>query len=260
MFRFLALVSLLSLIGAQAVADSFKVVSESLQMTEVRVPVTRMHQELVDVAIEIGYRENMTQADYPDFIALKQDLRTWTKQYDWKPMKGKPMASWESLAEYLSIQVIDNYPTINSAALSVIVHPNASHPFNHAFKSTALRAGKSDEPVKTHLSIVLPIDSHGIDHQGPNVIDLSTELHYSDEADAAAYPSFADIYALIHNLMKGYPVESDYWETLVKSMSKDLMKTYPQFDAVKMDMRVYPTATVAYFHNIHCLTERTEMD
>lgn len=232
MFRSIAPMFLLALIGCQAVADSVEVVSESLQMTEARVPVSRMGSELVDVAIDISYRKDMTQADYPDFIQLKKDLRDWTEAFDWTPERGEPMLAWEDLASHLSGSVIESYPTINFLALDVFVHPNARQPYRHGYTSSTLRPRNAGDAVQTDVSVTLPIESHGIDHQGPNVIDLTTELHYASGAGARVYPAPDEMYALIFKLMAEYPVETDFWETLLKSMSQDLLKTYPQFDAV----------------------------
>ncbi|MEE4660370.1 MAG: hypothetical protein V2J89_07870 [Halieaceae bacterium] len=254
MFKSIALMSLLALIGCQAVADSVAVVSESLQMTEARVPVERIGSELVDVSVDISYRKNMTQADYPDFIQLKQDLRTWTDGFEWTPEEGKSPRGWEALASALSTGVLANYPTINFVALTVSVYPNARHPYARSYKSLALRPATDANAPQTDLSVTLPIESHGIDHQGPNVIDLTTELHYAD--GATDYPAVQDVYGLLFEMMEAYPVESDYWETLMKSMSADLLETYPQFDAIDMTMLVYPTESVSYFHRIHCRTER----
>ena len=256
MVRSFALMSLLTLLGCQAVADSFDVVSESLQMTEARVPVTRGDNHLIDLSIDISYLDEMTQSDYPDFIQLKKDLRTWADSYNWTPGDGEPMVGWETMVSDISIRVIDNYPTIKFVALSASVYPSADQPHRLTYKSLALRPRNADAPVKTQLSVVLPIQSYGIEQQGPNVIDLTTELHFAQGSNPEDRPSPNDAYSLIFELLENYPTETDFWETQLKSMSRDLLSTYSQVDAVDMNLRVYPTATVAYFHRIHCRTER----
>ncbi|MEM0955110.1 MAG: hypothetical protein AAGI24_13290 [Pseudomonadota bacterium] len=254
MYKSLALMSLTALLGCQAVADSYDVVSESLQMTEAQVPITRDDEYLVDLSIDISYLDEMTQSDYPDFIQLKKDLRTWADGYNWTPAEGEPMVGWETMVSDLSIEVIDNYPTIKFVALSASVYPSAGQPHALIYKSLALRPREASDAVNTQLSVVLPIVSYGIEQQGPNVIDLTTELQFAQAA--GDYPPPSEVYAMLFELMENYPNETDFWETQLKAMSKDLLNTYSQLDAIDMTMRVYPTATVAYFHRIHCRTER----
>lgn len=259
----LALIISLSLTGIAATAtttqtEHFKVVSESLRMAEVRVPVLFGQGDLIDLNIEISYREDMKQSDYPDFIALKSDLRKWTDSYDWQPKKDERAVYWETMVKDLSIRVIENYPTINVAALSVKVYPNAAYPYPHTLTSVATRPEEDGAPIMAKESIALPITSYGIDHQGPQVIDLYTTLHYNQDLGIREYPPFEEVYAMLFKLMEDYPIESDYWETLIKSMSADILTAYPQFRAIEMDMRVYPTFELSYFHDVYCKTKRAD--
>jgi len=239
-------------------AASVQVVAESLKMTEARVPVTYGHGDLIDISIEISYRKEMKQADYPDFIQLRSDLRKWTNTYKWVPIEDEPAVYWETVVKDLSIRVIKNYPTINSAALSFEVYPNAHYPYPHTVTSAAVRPKDADAPITVKESITLPISMYAIEHQGPQVIDLSTKLYYNESLGIREYPPFEEIYAMLFKLMEDYPIESDYWETLIKSISADILEAFPQLSAIDMDMRVYPTSTVDYFHDVHCRTVRSK--
>jgi hypothetical protein len=227
-------------------------------MTETRVPVAHGdgHGDLIDISIEISYREEMKQADYPDFIQLRSDLRKWTDTYQWKPVEDERAVCWETMVKGLSIWVIENYPTINMAALSIEVYPNAHYPYPQTITSVAMRPTNEGAPLTVKESITLPISMYAIEHQGPQVIDLNTELYYNENLGRHEYPPFEEIYAMLFKSMENYPVESDYWETLIKSMSADILETFPQLRAIDMDLRVYPTSTVDYFHDVHCRTIR----
>lgn len=237
-------------------ADAAVVNDEYLEMKSERVPIHYGHGDLVDLHIKIHYRPEMTQKDYPDFIQLKADLEKWTADYDWTPIEGEPAVYWETMVKEISIEVIKNYPTINIAEFSVLVYPNARYPYPHTVKSVATRPETTDGDITVVESISLPITSYGIEHQGPQVIDLNTELTYNQNLGIREYPPFEDIYAMLFKLMEEYPIESDYWETLVKSMSADILKAYPQVSSIDMDLLVYPMKTLPYFHNIHCSTSR----
>jgi hypothetical protein len=247
-----AFTSLLALtpVNGATVKDEF------LEMMSERVPVKYGHGDLVDLHIKIHYRPEMSQKDYPDFIQLKADLEKWTAEYDWTPIEGERAVYWETMVKDLSIEVIKNYPNINVAEFSVLVYPNAHYPYPHTLKSVATRPDTKAGEITAIESIMLPITSYGIEHQGPQVIDLKTEITYNKDLGIREYPPFEEIYAMLFKLMEDYPVESDYWETLVKSMSADILEAYPQISGVDMDLRVYPMKTLPYFHNIHCSTER----
>lgn len=200
----------------------------------------------------------MTQKDYPDFIQLKADLIEWAKGYNWEPVSGEPAVYWESMVKDLSILVIENYPNINRAEIGVEVYPKPQYPYPHTVTAEAHRPLEEGSPITVKESITLPIVSYGIEHQGPQVIDLETTLHYQTDLGIRDYPPFEEVYAMLFQLMEDYPVETDYWETLVKSMSEDILKKYPQYRGVEMDMRVYPTSTLAYFHDVYCKTLRND--
>jgi hypothetical protein len=249
---------LASISAAPIFAASVQVVAESLRMTETLVPVKYGSGDLVDISIEISYREEMQQSDYPDFILLRSDLRKWLDTYNMVPIEGEPAVFWETVVKDLSIRVIENYPTINTAALSFEVYPNAHYPYPHTVTSVAMRPEDAEDPITVKESITLPISMYAIEHQGPQVIDLSTKLDYNENLGIREYPASEEIYAMLFKLMEDYPVESDYWETLVKSMSADILEAFPQLSAIEMDMRVYPTSTVDYFHDVYCRTIRSK--
>lgn len=97
---------------------------------------------------------------------------------------------------------------------------------------------------------------YAIEHQGPNVFDLKVTFHYIDNLGTRDYPDFEAPYAQLFMLMEDYPVESDYWETMIKKISAQLLENYPEYAGIDMHMNVYPTASVDYYHQVNCRTER----
>lgn len=229
---------------------------EFLEMTSEKVILSHIHEGLVDLHIKIHYRPDMQQEDYPDFIQLKTDLEKWSADYNWSPVEGEPPIYRETMVKDISRRILMDYPTINVAEYSVIVHPNAHYTYPHSIKSVATRSEKSEQAIETKESLSLSIKSYGIDHQGPQVIDLQTTIHFEPDLRSSEQPSFKAIYDMLFELMENYPVESDYWETLIKSMSADVLGKYSQLKAIEMSLRVYPTYALPYFHTIYCRSEQ----
>ncbi len=246
--------ALVSFSGA-TLAD-VKVVSESLGMKIERVAVPIRGGDLVDIDVAIFYRTNMQQEDYPDFIELEKDIRQWVADYEEKPEEKSAYIYWEVLGKYLVSSVLENYPTINKVGLGLEVYPTASLTYPHFVNTTMTRLADPKQGYTTVETISLPIERYGIDHQGPNVIDLLTTLTYKPGIRDSEYPDFDPVYKDLFRMMETYPFESHYWETMIKAMSAEILSKYPAFSEVKMEMNVYPTSSLTYPHRVNAITTR----
>ena len=234
---------------------TYTVSDESLEMTIERIPITHGTGDLIDLEVIISYRANMEQKDYPDFIQLRSDLVEWTTHFNWIPEDETAPLYWESMVKDASELVLENYPNIETVLLNTSVHPNFKLKYPHIISCEITRA-TGTTPSKIIESVSFPIKTYSIEHQGPQVIDLLATFEYVEGLGAREYPDFEAVYTQLFELLEDYPVESDYWETMIKAVSRNLLDSYPTVGAIDMRMNVYPTASVDYFHKVNCRTER----
>lgn len=233
----------------------FEVIDESLEMVIERLPIEYGTGDLIDLGVMISYRDNMKQKDYPDFIKLRGDLSDWSTSYNWIPEGGTVAVYWETMVKELCLRVLADYPNIEKVQLDAVVHPNVALNYSHIVTCKLIRS-PTGEAHKAKESVAIPITRYAIEHQGPNVFDLKVRFHYIDNLGTRDYPDFEATYAQLLTLMEGYPVESDYWETMIKKISAQLLDDYPEYATIDMQMNVYPTASVDYYHQVNCSATR----
>jgi len=244
------------LIFSPVISADVEVVDESLGMKLERVAVPVRGGDLLDIDVVIFYRAKMRQADYPDFIELEKDIRKWVAGYQKSREQKGGYVYWEMLTKYLAESVLENYTTINRIDLEATVYPTAATSYTHFVNTTVMRHSNPEQGYTIVESISLPIERYGIEQQGPNVIDLLTTLTYKPGINSSEYPDFDPVYKDLFSMMENYPIETDYWETMIKAMSAELLAKYSAFSEVTMDMNVYPTASLTYPHRVKATTRR----
>lgn len=242
-------------IGLHAHAAT-RVTAESLEMSIDRIAVHNGAGNLIDLQVRIEYREGMQQQDYPDFIVLRSDLQNWIASYNWEPIPGEPPVYWETMMKDLSTRVLQSYPTIRNCTLSINVYPKSNYNFLFEIFSTAKRSDEGEAAISTNESLAISLRSYGLDFQGPQVIDLTTTLHYKQGLGIRDYPTLRLIQERIISGVENYPVKTDYWETMIKAVSSDILEEFSAYAAVDIHLNVYPTSSVAYFHQVNCTTVR----
>ncbi|MEM1222991.1 MAG: hypothetical protein AAGH40_09530 [Verrucomicrobiota bacterium] len=224
-------------------------------MTSEKIPIQKGMTSLVDIVTNISYRDNMVQADYPDFIEMKALLEETAKAFGREKRKVDELWSWQSLPPALCKVVLDTYPNVTEVSIALVIAPNYKMPFSPTVACEMIREGKEFPAIN---SVEIPIEVFGIEHQGPNVIDLVTTLFAKNGASTEELPRFKTIRDRLITGMEEYPIESDYWETLIKALSADLLSNYPSFDRIEMFLNVHPTSTLTYPHEVTCVTLRKE--
>lgn len=234
-------------------AADLLVVEETLSMTSEQIPIQKGMTSLVDIVTDISYRENMEQSDYPDFIEMKAVLEETAMEFGKAKKNAGVPWSWQSLPPVLCNVVLDKFPNVTEVSIALVIAPNYKMPFSPTVASEMIREEKKFPVVN---SVKIPIEVFGIEHQGPNVIDLVTTLFLKDGASTEELPRFNTIRDRLITGMEEYPIESDYWETLIKALSADLLSNYPSFDRIEMFLNVHPTSTLTYPHEVTCVTIR----
>lgn len=95
-----------------------------------------------------------------------------------------------------------------------------------------------------------------LEHQGPNVVDLKVHFNYMPGLKDKEYPDFEPLQPFGATFLKDYPNNGDYWEVVVKKLATAFLEKTPSIASVTIELQVYPTKTVAYFHTIHCTATR----
>jgi hypothetical protein len=118
------------------------------------------------------------------------------------------------------------------------------------FSSFALAGPK----VKEELSF--EIKKLSIIEQGPQVVDMKVRVRYIKGIQKKDYPDFEIVYKDLVAMMKNYPDKTDYLEIFNKNLSLELLKKYPGYGAVTLDLTFNPTEKVPYSQTSHCTAER----
>lgn len=95
-----------------------------------------------------------------------------------------------------------------------------------------------------------------IEHQGPNVVDLKVHFGYAPNLSEKEYPDFEPLQPMGAAFLKDYPNNGDYWEVVVKKLANAYLEKAPLIASVSIEMQVYPTKNVPYFHVINCTATR----
>ena len=95
-----------------------------------------------------------------------------------------------------------------------------------------------------------------LDHQGPQVIDLTLKLTYVSGIGDKEYPDFEALKTEILTFLKDYPNETDYIEVVNRKLCLALLARHAPVTSVSIDLRTYPTMTITYDHTSHCVATR----
>jgi hypothetical protein len=106
--------------------------------------------------------------------------------------------------------------------------------------------------------ITFEIKTLPLEHQGPNVVDVKVHFDYKPDLKDKEYPDFEPLQAMAAKFLKEYPDNGDFWEVVIKKLSTAYLEKAPNLASVAIEMQVYPTKTVAYYHTIHCTASRNE--
>jgi len=241
---------LAALLLPNGVTGATTVVQESLALTAERLTSPARPGELADLVVDIGYRPAMTQADYPDFIALEADLRRWLAHAAPAAEAAAPPRPWTRLLGELADRVLSGYAPIDRVTLTVQPYPSPAQPSPGEVMVTAERGAAP----RTALRVA--IRRHGLDHQGPNVIDLLATARFATAADAARGPGTKALRQELIDLMAAYPTETDYWETLIKALGSTVLERHRSLDRIELRLTVHPTASLTYPHQVSARVER----
>ena len=116
---------------------------------------------------------------------------------------------------------------------------------------------QSEDFVVTSEVLEMTIERLGIDHQGPQVIDLHIAATFRDGMVQADYPDFRILYDDLHEWMEAYPNETDFWETLTKYLPTEVLKNYPTIEEVTLSIVVYPERSITYPHTVRVTMRRS---
>jgi len=248
-----ALTLVLLILPAGALGAAVDVTRETLTLTAEGITSPARPGELATLDVAVTYRSAMTQEDYPDFIALEQDLRRWIAAAQPAAATAADTAvrrPWAALLDEAASRALADYEPIEAIRLTVRPHPSAARPAPGEVLLTATR----EAPAQAAQRIL--IHRHGLEHQGPNVIDLLTTVHYRPGADVAEAPEGNALRQALIAMMADYPRETDYWETLIKALGTAVLDRHALFESVELTLKVYPTASLTYPHEVSARLER----
>jgi hypothetical protein len=97
------------------------------------------------------------------------------------------------------------------------------------------------------------IGAFPVDHQGPQVIDVVTDLTYREGIGDKEYPDFEEVRAGLIAWMKSYPNETDYWEVFVRVLAERILEEYPMVARAGITLKVHPTFSIQYPHTSRCV-------
>ncbi|MEM6708654.1 MAG: cupin domain-containing protein [Pseudomonadota bacterium] len=238
---------------SSAMGNAVVVTQETLKLTVERVVSPARPGELAELLVEAKYRSGMRQKDYPDFIALEQDLRSWlgSTSPDHADDPAPTPSPWPQLLSDLARRALEDYKAFKQLSLTVIPQPSAAHLWQNRFSVIAQRNGG---PSK--LVMHVPLLRQGLEYQGPNVIDLTTVAHFDEGTAPDAVPGADALREQVIELLTSYPTKTDYWETLIKAIGTTLLEQHKALSELELLLTVYPTATLTMPHNVYAHLER----
>ncbi len=251
-----SVIVLASLCLAGTVHAASEVVEETLSMIVEQVSAPAAARALADLDVTITYRSGMQQADYPDFIALENDLRRWIAAPADAAQKDEARLppGWPAAPGELCRQVLASYATIDALTLTARPYPTTQQPFAPAYSATLHRGAAAPERAMSVQVLRL-----GLDQQGPNVIDAALTASYADGIDPATAPAAAALRTALREQLINYPEKSHYWETMARTVSANLLEAYAVFASATLQLKIYPTATLTYPHEVQTsLTRATK--
>lgn len=95
-----------------------------------------------------------------------------------------------------------------------------------------------------------------VDHQGPQVIDVTASFTFRESITQKEYPDFEVMFEDLKTWMTEYPNETDYWEVFNRALCKEFLDNYPMVEEVELEIYVYPTYGIQYPHTSICAMER----
>jgi hypothetical protein len=115
---------------------------------------------------------------------------------------------------------------------------------------------KNPESFPAVEELSFEIKKFPVDQQGPQVLDVKASFRYKPGIGDKEYPDFEVVYKDICARMTKYPNKKDYWEVFNRNIATALLKDYPTFTSVKLEMVVYPTYGIQYSHTSTCTVAR----
>jgi hypothetical protein len=109
---------------------------------------------------------------------------------------------------------------------------------------------------KVSEELSFEIKKLSIMEQGPQVVDLKVRVQYRKDLEKKDYPDFEIVYKDLVALMKNYPDKTDYLEIFNKNLSLEILKKYPAYSVVSLDLTFNPTTKVPYSQTSHCVATR----
>lgn len=100
----------------------------------------------------------------------------------------------------------------------------------------------------TQDALLFTIEKHPVEHQGPQVVDLTVRLDYQPEIGPKDYPDFEEVYRKLIEWIKTYPNETDYWEPFNRALAKKILETYPTIASATLELKIHPTFGIQYSH------------
>jgi len=114
----------------------------------------------------------------------------------------------------------------------------------------------AEKDPKFEEGISFEIETIPLEHQGPNVVDIKVTFTYVPGLAAKEYPDFIPLYTMATTFLKEYPAKDDYWEVVIKKLSMAYLEKDKAIASARIDLNVYPTKTVPYYHVVTCTASR----
>lgn len=121
-------------IAAEAVTGGrFVVKQDALEFTLEKHPLQHQGPQVVDLEVRLDYRPGIGAKEYPDFEEIYRRLVEWMKDYP------NETDYWEPFNRALASKILETYPAIAGATLSLRVHPTFGIQYPHTCKVTVTR-------------------------------------------------------------------------------------------------------------------------
>jgi hypothetical protein len=111
-------------------------------------------------------------------------------------------------------------------------------------------------PTFVDESMSISFEKYSIQHQGPQVIDLTVSLLFTPGLPETDYPEVTAFYRTVDKLMREYPNETDWWEIWNKRVTAALLEAYPMAARVELSVSLHPTHDIPYPNIYRCTAVR----
>lgn len=124
--------------------------------------------------------------------------------------------------------------------------------------TTVISIANAEESIKFTEGISFAIKTIPLEHQGPNVVDIKVTFTYVPGLKEKEYPDFIPLYAYATTFLNEYPEKTDYWEVVIKKLAIAYLGKSPAIASATIELNVYPTKTVPYYHVVTCTADRSK--